>query len=249
MTPDAYCFYREFEAAGPAPFRMDRHYLLYALSGTLRLEARGARWTLPPARAAFIPAGQEITVSILTRTVSASALFCPDFHDSFPDELAVFDMTPLAKELVRECLDWGPETGPLTEYARSIFQTLATVTSRLALEPSSCWLPVPKSRALQQALELTEERLAKEPCFDEIAAECGQSPRSMARRFASELGMTWREVLRRMRVIHAIEALATTDQSITEVSLESGYNSLSAFNAAFRELMGQTPSEYRLGIR
>jgi AraC-like DNA-binding protein len=32
------------------------------------------------------------------------------------------------------------------------------------------------------------------------------------------------------------------------VAFATGYNSLSAFNAAFREFTGQTPSDYRAGV-
>ncbi|MBV2184675.1 MAG: hypothetical protein KUL88_09080, partial [Rhizobium sp.] len=65
MTPEAYCFHKSFEPAGPSEFRMDRHYLLYAMEGSMRLEADGRRWTLPPARAALIAAGHPVTITIL----------------------------------------------------------------------------------------------------------------------------------------------------------------------------------------
>ena len=57
--------------------------------------------------------------------------------------------------------------------------------------------------------------------------------------------MTWREALRRVRMIRAVEALATSDAPITEIAMSVGYNSLSAFNAAFRDLTGKSPSAYR----
>jgi len=48
-----------------------------------------------------------------------------------------------------------------------------------------------------------------------------------------------------LRLLEAIEILAAGGMPITEVALSVGYNSLSAFNAAFRNLVGKTPSEYR----
>ena len=36
MIPEAYCLHREFAPEGPLPFEVDRHYLLYASSGTMR---------------------------------------------------------------------------------------------------------------------------------------------------------------------------------------------------------------------
>jgi AraC-like DNA-binding protein len=67
----------------------------------------------------------------------------------------------------------------------------------------------------------------------------------LARRFEAEVGMSWRATLRRMRVLRAIELLAADDAPVTRVAHEVGYGSLSAFNAAFRELTGATPSDYR----
>ena len=72
----------------------------------------------------------------------------------------------------------------------------------------------------------------------------GQSPRATARRFSSDLRMSWSEALRRIRIIRAVEALATSENPVTEIAYSVGYNSISAFNAAFRDLMGKNPTEY-----
>jgi transcriptional regulator GlxA family with amidase domain len=110
-------------------------------------------------------------------------------------------------------------------------------------------VPAGRSPELRAALRLTEERLGDEVRFEEVAAEIGLAPRSLARRFEEETGMTWRAVLRRMRVLRAIEELAAGDISITRVAFAVGYTSLSAFNAAFRELTGRTPTDYRASFR
>jgi AraC-like DNA-binding protein len=52
-----------------------------------------------------------------------------------------------------------------------------------------------------------------------------------------------------MRVLRAIEALARDESSVTAIAHAVGYTSLSAFNAAFRELTGRTPSDYRRTFR
>ncbi len=247
--PDAYCFHRSFDPAGPSEFRVDRHYLLYALEGTIRLEAWGRRWTLPPARAALIAAGEPITISILTRLTSASVLYTSGFAPAPRDGLTVFDVSPLARELIAECRAWGPDSGPLSPYARRIFGTLIAVALELAQSPSPCVLPAPSTATLARAVALTEEQAAGRPVFTEIARATGQSPRALARRFAEEMGMTWREILRRIRLIRAVEALAGSNAPVTEIALEVGYTSLSAFNAAFRDLTGKSPSEYRATFR
>ncbi len=242
---DAYCFQKRFEPSGPTEFQTEQHYFLYAMEGTLRLDGLGNRWTLPPARAALIRAGHPITISILSNVVTASVLFPFNVMETPANVLSVFDMTPLARELVAECQGWGLEAHPLSPYARGMFQTLASVVGRLAETPSRCVLPAPKSLALTKALALTEARFDEAPTFEEIARLTGQSPRALARRFSAEMGMTWSQTLTRIRIMRAIEHLATSDAQVTEIATSVGYSSLSAFNAAFRNLTDMTPTQYR----
>jgi AraC-like DNA-binding protein len=244
MIPKAYCLHREFAPEGPIPFEIDRHYLLYATSGTMRLEAAGRRWTLPPARAALIAAGQPVSVTILTQLTSASVLFAPHVMPT-PPAVTVFDVSPLARALIGECREYGPDDGPLPPYGQSLFEMLATVVLRLVETPSPLSLPLPTSEPLRRALDLTEAAASDAPTFAEIAYQTGQSPRAMSRRFADEMGMTWRQALCRIRMMRAVEALASSDAPITDIAFQVGYNSVSAFNAAFRDLLGVSPTQYR----
>jgi AraC-like DNA-binding protein len=249
MTPKAYSFVRTFAAEPTRDLCVDRHYLLCASAGTLRLEAQGRAWLLPPARAALIEAGRPIRVSIPQPVTTASALFDTAFTPAPPAPLTVFDLSPLARALVTECSTWGDSDQPLTAYAETLFAALAAVTWRLAEQPSPVVVPVGRSPELRRALRLTEERLGGEVRFKDLADEVGLAPRSLARRFSDETGMTWRAALRRMRVLRAIEELAAGDTPVTKIAFMIGYTSLSAFNAAFQELTGRTPTEYRASFR
>ena len=64
MRREAFAFARDFPASPPSELCIDRHYLLCASQGALRLEAHGMSWVLPPARAALIAAGESIQVAI-----------------------------------------------------------------------------------------------------------------------------------------------------------------------------------------
>lgn len=247
--PPAYSFFQDFDPAPPAPFLTDRHYLLYAASGAMRLHAGGRCWSLPPARAALIAAGHPITVSLPQRMTVCSVLFATGFTDPPPAPLTVFDMSPLARALILETRDWGRDSGPLSPLAMQIFRTLAAVTWDLCKTPSPAVMPVPSNPALIRALALTEAALSAPPDFATLARSVGQSPRSLARHFATDLGMTWRNCLRQLRMIRAIELLAASDGPIIDVAFAVGYNALSAFNAAFRDFTGQTPSTYRASFR
>jgi AraC-like DNA-binding protein len=249
MTRKAYSFVRRFAPEPARELCVDRHYLLCASTGALRLEAQGQAWLLPPARAALIQAGHPIQVSIPQPVTTASVLFDTGFTSGPPAPLAVFDLSPLARALVTECSTWGESDEPLSPYAESLFAALAAVTWQLAEQPSPVVVPAGRSPELRAALRLTEEQLGGEIRFEDVAAKVGLVPRSLARRFEEETGMTWRAVLRRMRVLRAIEELAAGDASITKIAFTVGYTSLSAFNAAFRELTGRTPTDYRASFQ
>jgi transcriptional regulator GlxA family with amidase domain len=163
--------------------------------------------------------------------------------------LTVFDLSALARALVAECGTWGESDQPLTTYAETLFTALAAVTWRLSEQPSPVVVPVGRSPELRRALQLTEQRLGDEVRFEDLADDVGLAPRSLARRFSDEIGMTWRAALRRMRVLRAIEELAAGDIPVTRIAFKVGYSSLSAFNAAFQELTGRTPTEYRASFR
>ena len=244
----AYSFVRDFEPAPAQELCVDRHYLLAASRGALRLEVDGTTWSLPPARAALIRAGVSIEVTIPQPVTTASVLFSTTFTPSPPSNLAVVDLTPLARALITECSRWGEDDGPLDDYALAMFRALAEATWALAEHPSPAHMPSGRSPEVRRALAITAERLADDPRFGEIAADVGLASRSLARRFEQELGMTWRAALRRLRVLRAIEQLAGTEHSVTQIAVDVGYTSLSAFQSAFRDLIGQTPSEYRAGF-
>jgi AraC-like DNA-binding protein len=249
VSREAFAFVRDFPVTPVSEHRVDRHYLLCASQGALRLEAHGKSWVLPPARAALIAAGEPIQIAIPQPVRTSSVLFDVGFAEPPPAPLTVFDLSPLARALVSECTDWPQADEPLPPYARSVFAALAAVAWRLAERPSPISVPAGESTELRRALALTDERLDGDVQFEDIARDVGLAPRSLARRFEDEAGMTWRAVLRRMRILRAVEMLAADADSVTTIAHRVGYTSLSAFNAAFRELTGRTPTAYRATFR
>jgi AraC-like DNA-binding protein len=245
----AYTVVSGFDPEPLTTYRFPQHYLLYALDGLMRLEADGRCWTLPPARAAWIAANEPIGVQIDRKIACCSILFSPDVYVGPSHPLRVFDMTPLLREVMLELRPFGPDCTDLPPHARQMFDLAATLAERLSANPSRAWMPTVRSDVLRRALDITKENLDTAQSFDDVASAAGATPRTLARRFADELGMTWRQAQRRMRMVHAVEALSDAKVSITEVAFATGYNSLSAFNAAFREFMDQTPSEFRRSVR
>lgn len=228
----------------------ERDYLLHAMSGAIRLEAAGRTWLLPPTFAAWVPADTPIVLEMTVPVRSASVLFVPDFADgavAWPDRVAGFAMTPLAREMALRCRRWGPDGAGWGPEAAAFFAAFAGVIAELAQAPMDLWRPASDDEGLSRAIRHTEAHAAEPITIAQVARAAAMSERTLLRRYADELGMTWSQSLRRVRMIDAIERLLGTDHPVTAIALEVGYASPSAFNAAFREYTGTTPSKMRAG--
>lgn len=245
----AFCHTGTYDPAPAQLFQVPQHYLLYAARGSMRLEAGGRSWMLPPARAALIAADHPVSVTLTRPLEARSALFDAAAYPAPPTPLSVFEVTSLARELLAACAPWTRDETARPASAAALFDALRALAWELAETPSPTDLPTPDNPQLAEAMAMTAARLADPPAFGEIAAALAMTERTLARRFSRDLGMTWREMLRRMRMVRAAELLAETDQSIARIAFEVGYNALSGFNAAFAAQFGQGPSAFRKSCR
>jgi methylphosphotriester-DNA--protein-cysteine methyltransferase len=79
----------------------------------------------------------------------------------------------------------------------------------------------------------------------EMANAAHVSPSKLYKLFKAHQGVTPAEILNRKRIEAACKFLEQNQQSVSEIALEVGFNSLSAFNANFKRLMQVPPLEYR----
>lgn len=81
--------------------------------------------------------------------------------------------------------------------------------------------------------------------LEETANISGFSKFHFTRVFKQYMNMTFYEYLNSKRMKRAQELLYATEMNITEVAMNSGFSSLSAFNRTFKAVNGCSPSEYR----
>lgn len=97
---------------------------------------------------------------------------------------------------------------------------------------------------VERAKSVLAERLQEPPPLEELGRLVGCSPFYLSRLFSQETGMTLQQYLRQLRLERAAELLRTGQCNVTEAALEVGYNSLSHFSTAFRELFQCCPGLY-----
>lgn len=97
---------------------------------------------------------------------------------------------------------------------------------------------------LLRAKDLIDRQYAQQLDVPGLAREAHASTAHFSRSFRRAFGETPHKYLLRRRIERAKESLRETDLSVTEISLEVGFRSLGSFSTAFRDLVGEAPSEY-----
>ena len=78
-----------------------------------------------------------------------------------------------------------------------------------------------------------------------VASAVGRHPVHLAREFRRTYGCTLGEYVRRLRIELSRQKLASSDMSLAEIALASGFSSQSHFSTIFRRYSGMTPAEFR----
>lgn len=101
------------------------------------------------------------------------------------------------------------------------------------------------AQRLNTALALVSDGLASELRLEDVADAVAMSPAAFSRFFHRASGITFSDLVRRMRISRACHLLVTSDLPVSRVQEECGYSNASNFNRRFRQETGVTPSVYR----
>lgn len=114
----------------------------------------------------------------------------------------------------------------------------AEYLSAVPLYPTDC-----NSDRLLRILGYIEQNFREDISVGRIAKALGYSERSVSAVFGDTLRLSFRELLNQYRFEYAYQLLLNGNGSVTEVALESGFQSIRTFNRVFRELSGLTPRQ------
>lgn len=97
---------------------------------------------------------------------------------------------------------------------------------------------------VERVRKALKERMEAPPSLESLAAQCGCNPHYLSRTFTAEAGMTITHYLRKLRIEKAAALMARGSHNASEAALEVGYQSMSHFSVAFKQVQGWTPSEW-----
>ncbi len=212
----------------------------YAISGVLGVHTAEGSFFAPPQWGVWIPAGLEHEVVTSMRAEMRSLYVRREDAVWGGPRCRVLEVTPLARELIKGFCQL-PVEYPEGDTAEA--RLAQVLLDQLASLPEVGFsLPLPRhSRLLGLCNELIENP-EQAVTLSDWASRMGTSEKTLMRLFQRETGLSFRGWRQRMRLLSSLDNLEQ-GQSVTTAALSCGYDSTSAFIAAFKSLFGITPGE------
>lgn len=207
--------------------------LAWAHTGVLTIDTTEGTWVLPPSRALWIPA--RVPHALGSSGIATSrSLYLPKARWRTPTVVAV---SPLLAQLIVHLAE-SELTQPARGRAEAVLLDLLE-----PLHATTIAVPIPTDDRAQRVAEALRQDPADARALAAWGREAGASARTLARIWVAETGMSfgrWRAQLR----LEAALTLLAKGMPVTTVAHRVGYESASAFVAAFRRAVGMTPARY-----
>jgi AraC-like DNA-binding protein/quercetin dioxygenase-like cupin family protein len=221
------------------PHRHAAHQLLFASSGAMTVTGDRTSWMIPPGRAVSIPAGIPHAIRMWGEVAMRSLYFpvnapAPVFEAT---TCRVISVRPLLRELILRVAEMAALDSRVAVEAR-FMSVLMDELGTAQTEP--LLLPMPTDvRALRAADDVLKNP-ADGAVAETLARRCGMSARTLERLFRAETGMRFGLWRQKAKLLESVRVLVE-GRSVTDAALESGYSSVSAYIAAFKQTFGCTP--------
>jgi AraC-like DNA-binding protein len=174
-----------------------------------------------------------------TTAVRAFGLFIDEACSAgLPAQDCVLHVSPLVRELMAALADLPHQAA---HRPRDALLGALLLEELRALAPLPYYLPWPEDVLMRRICESMLRAPAQRTT--QALARHTLTPKTLHRRFLKSTGMSWGRWYQQMRLMASIPQLLQ-GMAITTVALESGYESHSAYTAAFRKQFGRPPSEF-----
>ena len=227
----------------PANFVDPRHrharaQLLYAASGVMSVVTDRASYIVPPQRAIWMPAGVDHEVTCRS-AVSIRTLYVDATGDTRRD-CRVIEVSELLRALILETMALPREYDRAGRDGLIVQLLLESIDAPSA---PSLSVPMPQEPRLGAICRELIADPTRADSLDELAARACMSRRTFTRLFRDQTGMSLAEWRQHVRLLEAMARLAR-GQPVTTTAYDVGYESPSAFAAAFQRAFGVPPSRY-----
>ena len=237
----------------------------YVQSGSVKVATAGQSMTFQKGEGFYINSNVLTAMTDATDCIIDSHLFHPVFLGGHFK--SVFETKYLNPVIQNKHLDMLPLRGE-TETQKRLLQKLhqlSVLQSNMDVELqtrnllSEIWLllldelkntqlkstPPKNQDRILTMMAYIQENYPRKITLQEIADASAVSTRECLRCFQTSIGQSPMEYLVEYRVQAAAKLLETTDLSVTEIAMRTGWGSNSYFTKMFHRLTGKTPNAHR----
>ncbi|MCL9782123.1 helix-turn-helix transcriptional regulator [Vibrio sp. S4M6] len=215
--------------------------LQYATEGVLNVKAGNHSFVIPPQRAVWIPSGVVHQVNN-TAPVSYRSLHIDNvLGQRIGEDVKVIQVSSFLRELIqRGCNAWQGKY-PISELDTALMTLLIEEIYQAPVSPLH--LPWPTDPRLQTVCQILHNNPGDNRNLVALAQSSGASVRTLNRLFIKECQLSFTAWRQKLRILTALELLQHK-RSITDVALELGYESSSAFITVFKKHLHSSPKAY-----
>jgi AraC-like DNA-binding protein len=222
--------------------------LVMCQSGEIELYGHNGEWAIPADYMVFIPAGRMFRIRIRMPSSGLVMKFCKNEVTWNHDGCWVGQIPDIAAHMAQYSLKWSPEEERCRRKSKAFFLTLGDMVPGWFQHERIMWTPYAENSAIQRVIDFARSH-GPATSLPEVAEHVGMSERTLRRHMQTELGQSWREFIRELRMNKAMELLRKEKKSVTETAFEVGFSSSSAFSNAFLDYVGKTPSAFARSVR
>lgn len=216
-----------------------RAQFLYGMTGLMEVETDDGSWVVPPYNGVWIPARKRHQVRM--HGVSTRSLYIePQAAPRPSSHCEVLVVSPLLHQLLLASASMPAryeEDGRDGALAQLLLHEL-----RLA-QTLPLFAPLPREQHLARLCKtfLQQPHMGTRP--EDWARQLNKSQRTFSRLFRQQTGMsfaTWRQQACLMAALPRL----LSGTAVTQVALDLGYDSPSAFSSMFRRVLGKSPTSF-----
>ena len=241
-------------------------YLVYVLSGKKTYKTINGEWTLGPGESLYLKKGAEVIHQYFDDEYCMLAFF-------LSDELIKETMEEMKGMTLLNCEqdpdEFSAAVVQTSEYLEGYYHSMLTYfrgidrppDQILVLKLKELLLNLINSDPLLAAyfknLSLSDKPslqqvMEKNFCFklriEDYAELCHRSLSAFKRDFQQIYNETPGRWILKRRVERAANILDNSDQSVSEIAFETGFEDLSHFSRVFKKIIGKNPTEYKKSL-
>ena len=249
--PGVYIIHQKIRGNEVGEHQHEEHEFFLPLQGEIQIQTSDKTLKAGPGKMIYLPPGTLHSFRADSTSQGERLILISDPHawkkyQGGQFGPSVMSSSQLCKEILFQLL-----IHPKTKASKALVETLIQTMSEMLEGAYRTFdgdllhlVGQSQDERVKTALGVIEESFTTTISTEEIARKSGMSVRNFNRLFLTEVGMTPKQVITLFRIEQAKQLLSNGKQSVTDISFEVGYNSVSQFISTFRKSTGQLPSSF-----